>query len=115
MSRIFPTILFVLLLGIPLFTQGLYAQPNAAVARCTVLPPRINLRAGPGTTYPVVGQASAGESFDIIAQNAAHDWYWAASGPWIYAPLVECTSTDVPDVQNVYLPQVHNELSKAGS
>lgn len=47
-----------------------------------------NLRAGPGTNYPKVGAASAGETLIIVAQNAAGDWYQTASGAWIYADLV---------------------------
>ena len=42
-----------------------------------------NLRAGPGTLY-----ASAGSPVQIVATNAAGDWYKLDSGQWIAAFLV---------------------------
>ena len=34
-----------------------------------------NLRAGPGTTFAIVGGAAAGQSLAIVAQNADGTWY----------------------------------------
>lgn len=56
---------------------------NATVKR------NANLRQGPGTTYAVVGGATAGQSITIVARNAAGDWYQLADGRWIFASLVE--------------------------
>ena len=50
-----------------------------------------NLRAGPGTTYPVVGAARPGQSVTIIGSNAAGDWYRLADEQWIAAFLVNIT------------------------
>lgn len=47
-----------------------------------------NLRQGPGTTYAVVGGVTAGQTLEIVAQNAAGDWYQLADGRWIFAALV---------------------------
>ena len=34
----------------------------------------VNLRSGPGLTYPVIGRLRGGQSADVLAQNAAGDW-----------------------------------------
>lgn len=47
-----------------------------------------NLRAGPGTTYAVVGSAPAGTSVRIAGRNPAGDWLQLSSGKWIAAFLV---------------------------
>ena len=54
-----------------------------------------NLRQGPGTTYAVVGGTTAGQALEIVAQNAAGDWYQLADGRWIFASLV----SGAPDVE----------------
>ncbi|MBK8051424.1 MAG: SH3 domain-containing protein [Anaerolineales bacterium] len=48
-----------------------------------------NLRGGPGTNFPVVGGVKAGQTLEVVAENAAGDWYQLASGNWIFAALVE--------------------------
>lgn len=57
---------------------------------------RVNayLRQGPGTNYAVVGGTTAGQELEIVAKNAAGDWYQLADGRWIFAALVN----DAPDV-----------------
>ena len=47
-----------------------------------------NLRAGPGTSYAVVGTAAAGAAVVIVGENAAGDWYELEDGQWIAAFLV---------------------------
>lgn len=66
-------------------SQPLESGPVAVVAV-----PSANLRAGPGTGYPVVGQASAGELFPIAGRNAPGDWWQVEQDgalAWIYAEL----------------------------
>lgn len=48
-----------------------------------------NLRAGPATTYPVVGRATPGQEITIAATNAAGTWLQLADGVWIAAFLVD--------------------------
>lgn len=48
-----------------------------------------NLRAGPGTTYAVVGNVKQGEIVDIAGCNTICDWHQLADGKWIAASLVE--------------------------
>lgn len=50
----------------------------------------VNLRSGPGTAYPVVGQASAGQRYPALARSAAGDWWQIdANGlpAWVSASL----------------------------
>lgn len=51
-----------------------------------------NVRAGPGTDYPVIGQVRQGEAFAITGRNASGSWWEFAFGQrtgWISASLVE--------------------------
>lgn len=54
-----------------------------------------NLRAGPGTNYDTVGQVARGTELEIVAKNAAGDWYQVCcvdgQQGWIVARLVEVT------------------------
>ena len=47
-----------------------------------------NLRAGPATTFAVVGGVKAGDPLAIVGQNKAGDWYQLAGGQWIAGFLV---------------------------
>lgn len=47
-----------------------------------------NLRAGPGTTYAVVGSIRTGDALVLVARNADGSWLQLASGEWIAAFLV---------------------------
>lgn len=48
-----------------------------------------NLRAGPGTEHPIVGQAQPGQELDVVASNAGRTWLQLAGGQWIFAELVD--------------------------
>lgn len=48
-----------------------------------------NLRAGPGTTYTVVGNTRAGDALAIVARNADGTWLQLEDGAWIAAFLVD--------------------------
>lgn len=48
-----------------------------------------NLRAGPGVTYAIVGQAAKGQSIQLTAKSADGRWYQVDSGAWIAAFLVD--------------------------
>jgi uncharacterized protein YraI len=60
---------------------------------------RINLRAGPGTTYPIIGQLAPGDEALVIGRNQAADWWRIDLEPavevetpaWVYAGLVGLT------------------------
>lgn len=55
-----------------------------------------NLRAGPGTTFAVVGRARTGDKFTVVGQNAAGDWLELADGKWIAAFLVRIETSPTP-------------------
>ncbi|MCX6049505.1 MAG: SH3 domain-containing protein [Chloroflexi bacterium] len=56
-----------------------------------------NLRAGPGTSYAISGQADQGDTLAIIGQDAAGNWYHLATDHWIAAFLVNTgTETQTP-------------------
>jgi hypothetical protein len=68
----------------------------------------MNLRGGPGTNYPVVGSANAGDSFAIVGVNGQGDWWQIALADglaWVYGPLVSAEAADgVPVAEAPPLP-----------
>jgi hypothetical protein len=72
--------------------------PNSPTASITG---RMNVRAGPGTNYPVVGQAAAGDQYIISGKNPAGGWWQIIYGgqyAWIYSPLVTATNPEIVQV-----------------
>lgn len=57
-----------------------------------------NLRSGPGTNFPVVGSAIAGQQLVVVGRNQAGDWYLLEEGVWIAAFLVSNAPANVPVV-----------------
>ncbi len=62
----------------------------------TPLPPaaipttNMNVRQGPGTNYPIIGSARAGQAYLIIGKNPRGDWWqidYRGRAGWLYAPL----------------------------
>lgn len=54
-----------------------------------------NLRAGPATSYAILGKAAAGQTVTIAGQDESGDWYHLTNGQWIAAFLVD-TQTRAP-------------------
>lgn len=52
-----------------------------------------NLRAGPSTSFAIVGSAREGQSLELISRNAAGTWYQLQGGAWIAAFLVNNAPT----------------------
>ena len=51
----------------------------------------MNVREGPGTNYPIIGAAAAGQQYAVISRNAAGDWWQIEYGgrlAWVYGGLV---------------------------
>ena len=66
-------------------------SPSVAL---TVIVEGANLRAGPGTDYPVVGVLYQNDTAALLGRNQAGDWLQLQrpDGPaWIFAPLVQTT------------------------
>ena len=68
----------------------------------------MNLRAGPGTNYPILGQAAAGDQFPISGKNPAGGWWQIIYGgqyAWVYSPLVTAINPElVPVASNIPTP-----------
>lgn len=61
----------------------------------------MNVRQGPGTVYPVIGAARAGQVYEITGKNPRGDWWqidYNGRAGWLYAPLTE-TQGNVTQVQ----------------
>ncbi|MEZ4867102.1 MAG: SH3 domain-containing protein [Caldilineaceae bacterium] len=60
-------------------TEAPTAEPTQtatlAPPRLVVNSPLVNVRAGPGTNYPVITTVERGQEFDVIGKNAAGDWW----------------------------------------
>ena len=79
--------------------------PTATSASPTVSISRVmNVRAGPGTNYPIVGQASPGERYPISGKNPAGGWWqiiFSGQYAWVYSPLVTATYPELVQVAPV--------------
>ncbi len=73
-------------------------EPATPAPTATAQTPRVvassnvNLRSGPGRTYPVIGQLRAGQEVVIQARNASGDWWqlaWEGQGQaWVAGTVV---------------------------
>ncbi len=68
-----------------------------------------NLRAGPATSYAILGKAPAGQTVTIVGQDDSGDWYHLTNGQWIAAFLVD-TGTSVPPLVPTATKLVTNTL-----
>ncbi len=72
----------------------------------TTVTENANLRAGPGTTFAIVGQATAGQSVQIAAVSEDGGWYLLGSGAWIANFLVAAPPATPPVVNDQILEAV---------
>ncbi len=74
------------------------ATPPPAVPRLTITGPAVNIRGGPGTEYEIVGAASQGESFDLVAKNPTGDWWQiccvTGQPGWVFGQLANVENAD---------------------
>ena len=77
---------FSLAVAVPLYAAPL---PQLDFPLSGIVNSNANLRAGPGTSFAVVGGARAGETVDVIGCNAAGDWYELPADRWVAAFLVD--------------------------
>ncbi len=96
MRRILTLLFIAALLLTPGYAPSAHAhssaRPSAQVATTGTVIKTANLRAGPGTTFAIVGSAQAGQPVTILGTNAAGDWYQIGEGRWIAAFLVRVAS-----------------------
>jgi uncharacterized protein YgiM (DUF1202 family) len=77
---------------VPTVTPTFTPTPDPDQPRARVLNPVINLRAGSGTNFAIVGNARLGDEFPILGRNKANDWYLIDTGngetAWVYYGIV---------------------------
>ncbi len=79
-------LLLTLLLITPTFAAPTYQTSPPATGQVNT---NANLRAGPGTSYAIVGRLAANETVTIAKCNTGCDWYQLDNGYWIAASLVD--------------------------
>ena len=91
--------LILILLMSPMVISRVGANASPAM-NCTFKPkyPVINLREGPGTTYKRVGFLQAGDTLNVVDQQAGTDgyvWWKGANNVWVRSDLgtSDCPST----------------------
>lgn len=76
--------------------------PTATSQSPTVSISRVmNVRAGPGTNYAILGQAAPGDQYPISGKNPAGGWWQIIFGgqyAWVYSPLVTATNPELVQV-----------------
>lgn len=77
----------------PTVASVLTEAPTLAPPRLVVSSPLVNVRAGPGTEYPILTTIERGEEFDIVGRNDASSWWRFCcinnEPAWIIDELVE--------------------------
>ena len=71
------------------------------VPSALVLAQGVNVRAGPGTDFPIVGAYAQNDRLTLLARNTAADWVeilLPVGSGWVYAPLLQADSplADLP-------------------
>ncbi len=88
------------------------ATPTATAA-VTIIPrmtvkSAANVRSGPGTTYPIMGGAEAGQIYDVLAKSGDEAWLkftFDGQPAWIFAALVTVDRPDlVPVAEEIPAP-----------
>jgi uncharacterized protein YraI len=91
-------------------TPTVAAAPTVATKAHVVAENSANLRSGPGTAYPTVGQLKAGQALDIIGRIASGDWWqlaWDGQGQaWVAGTIVNVLGPidTVAVTQNIPVP-----------
>lgn len=84
-----------------------------SIPQTEVVVAALNIRAGPGVDYPIIGLAGAGDVFDVTGVNAGGDWFQVATGNgglgWVsgqtaYTRLLIPNLNNIPVVQNLPPP-----------
>ena len=81
-------------------------RPPLPVPQVTIIVEGANLRAGPGTDFPVVGGLYQDEQAALLGRNQSGDWLHVQlpeTTAWIYAPLVQ-TSLPIAELPLVDPP-----------
>jgi uncharacterized protein YraI len=93
----------------PTIAATLAASINGIQLFNTTTIDNANLRAGPGTTFAVVGQAPLGQAVQIAAISEDGGWYLLGTGAWIANFLVADQPTNVPVVNDQIQQAIQGE------
>lgn len=81
------------------------AEPTATPApqaQLTITQAQVNVRLGPGTEYGLAGEATQGQSFEIIGKNQQGDWWQVCcvngQQVWVFAQLATAANADAVPV-----------------
>ncbi len=100
--------------GAPALTPSVTAveaTPRLIVSRT------VNMRSGPGTNYPVIGQLAAGQTAEITGRNAAGDWWqfnYNGQLLWVSAQVVQVNGS-LGEVAVVAVPILPPPATASGS
>lgn len=64
-------------------------QVTLSPSQVTTVTRTSNLRAGPGITYTIVGQASPGQQIEAIGRTANSEWYKLTNNAWVAGTLID--------------------------
>ena len=88
-------------------TDGADTSPAAevpSISGSTVI--TVNLRAGPGLDFDVVGQAGADQTVEVVAQTIDGTWYLLDSGQWVATDFVAGVAPAPPIASDALIAQV---------
>lgn len=96
----------------PVATSTLATAVNGIPVINTTVNAEANLRAGPGTTFEIVSQATPGQTVQIAAVSEDGGWYLLATGAWIATFLVDEQPANVPVVNDDILAAIQGTQSE---
>jgi uncharacterized protein YraI len=81
------------------------AEPTATPApqaQLTISQAQVNVRLGPGTEYGLAGEATQGQSFEIVGKNQQGDWWQVCcvngQQVWVFAQLATAANAEAVPV-----------------
>ncbi len=72
-----------------------------------------NLRAGPGTNFPIVGWLLKGEEARPVARTPSGQWVQLSNGDWIAAFLLDNLPQQLPIARSIPTPLPHTSTTSA--
>jgi uncharacterized protein YraI len=92
----------------PTATATASPAPSPTPLTCVVVADVLNLRAGPGGTYEVIGHLTQGDVLLPEGRGDAGDWLWVCNAAgqhgWVTARLMECGFDVEPDRERGDVP-----------
>jgi uncharacterized protein YraI len=89
--------------------SAVLALPNLALALDAVAVTELNMRAGPGSQYPIVATIETNGSVDILGCLPEAQWcqvHWQGNEGWSYSEYLAITETG----EQIFVPQARSVL-----